>query len=756
MGCEHVMAALIPRATRLRRLDSHRRWACALVAASLAVACAPEVPSTTGRPLVDRAQPFDVLVETRRIDPAATLDGNRFVRGWRPWRRQGVTWLLPDPAGARLEIVNVQARPRVLVLRTEVLDPFPADAPEPPAVRVSVSGTEIGRFPLTSPLEVTLPPLPLGRVAIDFHFPETPRVTVAQARLRRALEVGAAAVQDDGSIAVHGHVRVELVRRATVGSTLVGGFVPEKGTTGAVRLTLDRGDGPRVVFDRSLAGGDASTGLFEVPVEPSEAGLVRMALHSEGASGVWQGLGLRPAASPGDGPGSEGRGVPDTRPRLVVLYVLDALRADFVSHLGGPGGLTPTLDRLAAEGATFVDHQSVAPNTLPSTKALFTGRTPRQRGGWILLEEGPPTLAETLATAGFATGLFSDNPYVTATYGLARGFAIDASEAIQRPGLRDLDGVNDSAERVHAEARGWLEGLGEGTPAFAYLHSLNPHNPYTPPEPFPSRVAPAGASSIDGSTATLLAVKAGRVEPAEADRARLRRLYASGLAYNDHHLGALLAWIESRYAPGEALVIVTADHGDELFEHGGVLHGYTLYQEQLHVPLIVWWPGQVVPGPRRVATDALDLHATLRSLAGDPGGDGTDRGRSLWPVLVRGPAPDAATLRHDLRFAAASSLDGGIFSVRGGSSKLIWAPRQGTWGQGEARGRSYDPVSFFDLEGDPNEQINLAGGASLEESWLGAHLRAWVEAGWPRDEEREEPPVDDETRARLRALGYAD
>ena len=108
------------------------------------------------------------------------------------------------------------------------------------------------------------------------------------------------------------------------------------------------------------------------------------------------------------------------------------------------------------------------------------------------------------------------------------------------------------------------------------------------------------------------------------------------------------------------------------------------------------------------------------------------------------------------RFAAASSLEGGIFSARSDRYKLVWAPRQGTWGQGEALGRGYDPVAFFDLDRDPAEQVNLAGAGSLEEAWLRAHLRAWIEAGWPQDDATDEPAVDDETKARLRALGYAE
>jgi arylsulfatase A-like enzyme len=192
-------------------------------------------------------------------------------------------------------------------------------------------------------------------------------------------------------------------------------------------------------------------------------------------------------------------------------------------------------------------------------------------------------------------------------------------------------------------------------------------------------------------------------------------------------------------------VILTSDHGEELFDHGGVLHGYTLYEELLDIPLVFWWPGRLVPGVVEEPTDTLDLHATLVELCGlgSPQGDGR-------PLLRRRPPADGY-----IHLAAAASVVGGIYSAQAGRWKLVWAPRHGYyWGMGDGAGRSRDPEYLFDLENDPGERVNLAGDRSLEVAWLRSRLLAWIQRNRSTEPRREHQPVDAETERRLRALGY--
>ncbi len=718
-------------------------------------ACRSEPPGAGHElPLLDGAHAPDVLTESRRLElPPATV-GNRFVKGWNFRRREGVLWLYPR-AGARLEAVQLAARPRELVLRTEISDPPPGSR-----VRVWADRREVGSFALASPLEVPLPAdLPLGRFAVDLEFSPEVDVAVDQAGFRRALPAGEVEL-GEGSIEQSGDSLVDVVRRVPAGTVLAGRFVPPAGAASDQRFTLlvEVPDGSETVFEWRGGLWQRLRGErdFSVALPPTD-GLVRVRFLARGTgpAGRWQDLRLRLPAPLSQ---EEAPAEPPEAPRLVLLYVMDALRADYLGHLGGPEGVSPHLDRLAAEGVTLTRHLSVAPNTLPSTKSIFTGQTYLARGGWKLPSDGPETLAEVFAGAGYRTAVFSGNPNVSATYGTIRGFEHDATREIYRrhTGAPET-AYNDSAERVQAAARRWLDGIAASERAFAYVHSLNPHNPYQPPEPFLGRFADNG-STIDASTETLLAIKKRRRPIDGADEDRIRGLYAGSVAYNDLHFRAFLDEIERRYSPGEALVIVTSDHGDELFEHGGVLHGYTLYEDQLQIPLIFWWPTRIEAGRVTAATDNLDLHETLRSLVRAPT-SGRGEGRSLWPLLRRSATEPGAARGKEVRFAAASSLKGGIFMARSARYKLIWAPRTGAgWGQGEGRGRSRDPEYLFDLENDPGETVNLAGESSLESAWLRSRLRAWIERGKAIEAgaAEEEVEIDPATRDQLKALGYLD
>ncbi len=721
-------------------------------------ACRSEAPPAGYEvPLLDELHVPDVLVESRRLESPPSTAGNRFVKGWGFRRRQGDLWLMPR-AGARLGVVQLEPRPRTLVLRTEI-----ADAPAGAAVRVRAAGRDLGEVPLTSPLEIPLPAdLPLGRGAVDLEFPAEAKVLLDQAGLRRALAAGEASFED-GDVVQSGASLVDIVRKLPATATLAGRFVPPPGAGSGQRFAIlagsrQRDDEPAFVWRGGLWSRLRGARDFEIPLTV-EDGLVRVRLLAtgEGPPGRWQDLRLRLP----EPPPAVATAPTLAPPKAVVLYVLDALRADHLGHLGGPEGISPHLDRLAAEGITFTRHLSVAPNTLPSTKSLFTGQAHIAQGGWRMPADGPETLAEILRSAGYRTGVFSGNGYLGESYGTVRGFEHNGRRWIF-PGATDAqEGINDNAERVQGAALEWLDEIGPDERVFAYLHSLNPHNPYTPPEPFLERFTGADtagdASHIDGSTKTLLSIQRHRIKVDAAGQRRLQGLYAGGVAYNDAQIGLLRAQLERRYAPGEVLWIITSDHGDELFEHGSVLHGYTLYDEQLRIPLLLWWPGRLEPARVDAATDNLDLHETLRALVGAPA-SGRGDGRSLWS-LAQSAGVQSAGRGREVWLAAASSIKGGIFMARSERAKLIWAPRTGAgWGQGEGLGRSRDPEYVFDLESDPGETVNLAGDETVEVAWLRSRLRAWIERGRVIEAGgvEEEPEIDAATRANLKALGYVD
>lgn len=704
-------------------------------------------------PLLDAAAGVEVLVEARELEPPPATGGNRFLTGWRP-RGAGRRLLVPDPAGARLEGVSLGGAPRRLVLALA-----PSAAPGA-TLSVRVAGRSPVSVPLSPRVEVALPAdLPRGRFVIDLGFGSaTPEVLGAG--FDRALPAGAVATHgadlEQGGVSL-----VEVVRPLAGATTLVGELRPPSGARPGQRFELRevRRSGESVLWSWQAGRWPRIRRSLRVPVR-GEGGWLRLRLlaATPGPPATWRGLALRlPPVLRGKSAGSRPPAglpvAPPSRPRLVILYVLDALRAD---ALGPPraGTGTPTLDRLGETGARFGRHFAVAPNTLPSTKALLTGRVWRQHGGATLPKEGGPTLAERWRAAGYRTGLFSGNVYVSRTFGVDRGFDAAPEGTIFGRETDAPPAHNDNAAVVHRAALAWLRSLPAGERVFLYLHVLHPHNPYDPPPPFRGRPGEERGATLDGSTATLRAIERGRLVATAADRRRIAALYRGGLAYADAEIARLLAGLRELYDPAETLVVVTADHGEELFDHGGVLHGYTLYDEMLHIPLLLHWPGRIAPRAIAEPTDTVDLHDALEALAGGhrPGS------RSLWDSIAGvaarpGTMPSGAA--GELQLAAAASVKGGIFMARTPRYKVVWAPRRGRhWGMGDGPGRSHDAEYVFDLVADPGERRNRAGLDVPEILWLRSRLLAWARAAEPGEEL--EPVLDSEARQQLRALGYAD
>jgi len=696
----------------------------------------------------------DVVTDGRIVNPPPTYEGHRFLHGWWPWRQKDKNLLVPNKEGAWIELANLSSRSRTLILDLEILGQpgeFPVEIEFPDGVRTSV--------PLSDPLEISLPAdLPLGRTALKLTFPKEPDPVVVAARLDSAVAPGEVEVSLD-RITQEPNSLVDFVRRVTPGQRLRGDLTPpEDATEGqrfSIRLERDGHDEtsefewPRRGWRRFLPSLD-----FDIPLSP-EGGLVRIRLLAEGtgASGSWNDLTLvRPSQAMASSAQSSIAEIPPA-PRLVILYVLDALRVDFIDLSPPESSRTPNLSRLAREGVVFSRHQSVAPNTIPSTKSLFTGQIFLTRGHAKIPATGPRTLAEAFVEAGYRTAAFSGNGYVSETYGTSRGFEHLDEEVVFREYADTSDSYNDNAEQVQRAALQWIDGLESDEKAFVYLHTIHPHNPYDPPESIRKQYVGSNPSSFEATTANLLHVKHNRLEVDANDRLRIESLYAGAVAYNDQQIGLFLDQLAERFPAHEVLFIVTSDHGEELFDHGGVLHGYTLYGEQLHIPLIVSWPDHLRPAKIDTPTVNVDVHETLRQLIGvAPSEFGS--GRSLWPQLLGDPR---AAQQSSVQFAAASSVKGGIFSAQSDHYKLILAPRVGlTFGMGEGLGRSRDSEYVFDLVRDPEEQHNISGTDDLEVAWLRSLLRAWVERGKYLESDHEEPTLDEETQKQLRALGYLD
>lgn len=325
----------------------------------------------------------------------------------------------------------------------------------------------------------------------------------------------------------------------------------------------------------------------------------------------------------------------------ILLIVVDTLRADRLGCYGNPRALTPFLDELAAKGALFRHAYATSSWTCPSVASLFTSRFPTQHhvtSFQSALHENEVTLAETLRTAGWTSGAYVANLRLLSSLGYAQGFErwwVDGSKEIRGPTLRRRSSV-------------WL-GQPSLQPRLLYLHYMEPHAPYDPPEPYRSRwqraVAGVDAAAANGK---LRAMSGSELSREEADL--LESLYDGEVATLDAELRALFAELEQSGFLDHAIIVVTADHGEEFHEHGSFTHGTTLYNEVVHVPLLVVASG-LQPGSLIDENVSLvDVAPTILELAGLPP-EPRHEGRSLVPLMrPKGAAPpEPAQARSRLR-----------------------------------------------------------------------------------------------------------
>jgi arylsulfatase A-like enzyme/Flp pilus assembly protein TadD len=385
----------------------------------------------------------------------------------------------------------------------------------------------------------------------------------------------------------------------------------------------------------------------------------------------------------------------------VVLVSVDTLRADHLSCYGGEVPATPHFDRIAKEGVLFERVSTVAPMTLPAHATLLTGASPLKHlvhdNAGFRLREDIPTLASTLKGAGYRTGGFVGSFVLDRRFGLARGFDLYSDEMPDPAGggLPERRG-----EEVLGAATRWMSAESD-QPFFAFLHFFDPHRPYAPPAPFD----PGGGD--------------------EASRYRAEVLYVDSL------IGRLLDWLDEADLADRTLLVVTADHGESLGEHGEDTHGFFVYESTIRVPLLVRGPN--LPAGRRVGhlVRLLDVTPTVLELVG------VDRPKEIDGVGLFSPGGDVRAL--DLEAYAEAFVPrlyygwSELQSWRRGGLKFIRAPRS----------------ELYDLDADPAETRNL-----IEESpEVALGLRREIERA-TRGMSVDPEPVDERTRASLRALGY--
>jgi choline-sulfatase len=388
----------------------------------------------------------------------------------------------------------------------------------------------------------------------------------------------------------------------------------------------------------------------------------------------------------------------------VLLITIDTLRADAIGCYGNPRGTTPWMDRLAAAGVRFEDVHAHNVVTLASHANILSGRYPTEHGvrdnAGFRFPERLPTLATLLADNSYATGAFVSAFPLAARFGLTRGFQV-YDDAFVGSGNRAafLEQERSGASTV-SRARRWLEAR-EGRPSFCWVHLYEPHFPYAPPEPWATRF---------------------RTEP-----------YQGEVAAADAALGGLLEPLLDAGVKGRTLVVLTADHGESLGEHGERTHGILAYEATLRVPLILFAPRLLRPRVTRYPARHVDVLPTVLDALSLPIPEEVP-GRTLLPAATG---------------ASAAPPDASYFEALSGALNRGWAPLHGAIRAG-AKYIELPIPELYDLGSDPRETRNLAASQpSRIEAMRGLldGLRS-TEIGISRS------PEASDTLARLRSLGY--
>jgi len=393
--------------------------------------------------------------------------------------------------------------------------------------------------------------------------------------------------------------------------------------------------------------------------------------------------------------------------RNVLLISIDTCRADRLSCYGYSSKTTPSIDAIAAEATLFQNVYSPIPMTLPAHCSMLTGTNPPYHGVHDNAQygfggSGEATLADHLKARGFVTGGIVSSGILASRYGLDQGFDTYADKMPIDPQGKAKD--EQKGGDTTLLALDFLE-RNRSKPFFLFLHYIDPHLPYDPPEPFRSQF---GNSLYDGE-----------------------------IAYTDSCIGQVAAKLKELALYDSTLLIITGDHGEMLGEHGEKDHKYFIYEAALRVPLIVRQPRQKAGGVVRETVGLIDIVPTICGLLKTPP-PGNTQGADLTPLLKGREMAEAGRSYYCESLTATKYGGNSLLGVVQGNWKYIQTTRP----------------ELYELEKDPREENNLVSGRPDLVSGLQGGLRAVLEREVRARGKGKSSELDPKALASLAALGY--
>jgi len=483
-----------------------------------------------------------------------------------------------------------------------------------------------------------------------------------------------------------------------------------------------------------------------------------------------------PASAPAApaAPATSARPAGTTRARSVLFYLIDTCRADRMSMNGHDRPTTPFLEELAERGVRFAHCFSQAPWTKPSVASILTSCYPSVTGMHRLLDQLDSdfvTLPEALRGAGWFTVGYSANPLMGRLSNYNQGFRRFLDAALVIPGGDCVNYASGSGRALNRHVLPWIE-TNEEWPYFLYVHSVDPHEEYEPAEEYLRLFADPGRDpEYRRAWQALLDVKTikiGNYCTAETFKkagvevgpfvGHGKDLYDADVRANDHEISRLIDALAARGELDDMIIVITSDHGEEFMEHGGTSHAYMLWNELIHVPLLVVAPGLLPEGlVVEAPVQSIDIYPTLLELLGVPAPEGL-QGRSF-AALLRGEGGGGRAI-----FAENHGVEGGeqYFLDQGNTLAVI----EGAWkyilNVKSPHGRERPRHELYRLDVDFAERNDVAP-AHPE---LVERFESMVLEWWARNLARHEGVevdsltledlrhADPETLEQLRRLGY--
>ena len=386
----------------------------------------------------------------------------------------------------------------------------------------------------------------------------------------------------------------------------------------------------------------------------------------------------------------------------IIVISIDTLRADHLPAYGYTKVKTPAIDALAADGVVFARAYSHAPQTLPAHASMLSGQLPFETGVrdnvGFTVKNGERLLPQMLRERGFTTGGIVSAYVLRKETGISQGFDFFDGEMPPSSPELSIGQVQRDGGESEQIAEHWLDSIGTSR-AFLFLHLYEPHKPYAPPDRF-AEYAP----------------------------------YDGEIAYTDEIVGRLVKYLKSHQLYDRSTIVLLSDHGEGLGDHGEQEHGLFVYDEAIHVPLIIKQEGNAGAG-RRIAdlVQHIDLVPTILDLVKAPGA-GNLRGRSLKPVLEGTGTLPPTTIYSEALYARYHFGWSELTALTDERYRYIKAPRE----------------ELYDLERDPHERINIAEERPQPRQALRSALDRVAAAATIQAPS----VVSADARERLQALGY--